>query len=250
MTNILGVRIDTVSKEQALEKILNLATHLEHSYVVTINPEQLYDAYYNSNFKDILNCSDLNLCDGVGVKLASFLFPPVIKDIVAGSGILKDVLQNAVAKKNKVLVLITANALSSKEKIEKYLIEYLEMSKEHVLVIKTTEVSSKSVVNAITLFKPNITFLSHNHILANDLIHQMGTMGVTGVKINVGGSFDYLLGLRKSPPKIFKYFGIEWLYRLVNEPAYRYKRVFKATILFPLLVLSTKIRLTYSNIKE
>ncbi|MBU4380966.1 WecB/TagA/CpsF family glycosyltransferase [Candidatus Parcubacteria bacterium] len=249
-TYILGVRIDIVNKEETLKEIQQLAQSSKPSCVVTVNPEHLYDAHYDPAFKKILNKSNLNLCDGVGVKLVSFLFPPIIKEVVSGSSILKDTLISSRNNKYRVLVLVAPNSLATKEKIEKYLIEQLEMSKECIRVISTIEVVSNNIVKTIVTFRPNVTLLTYNHILANTLIQQMVDVSVSGVKMNVGGSFDYLLGLRKNPPSIFRHFGLEWLYRLVNEPVYRYKRVFKAVILFPLLVLSTKIFLTYPNTKE
>lgn len=249
-TYILGVRIDIVNKEETLKEIQQLAQSSKPSYVVTVNPEHLYDAHYDPAFKKILNKSNLNLCDGIGVKLASYLFPPVIKEIISGSSILKDALILSRNNKHRVLVLVAPNALATKERVEKYLKEELRMPKESTKVILTEDIQSLGVINEIKSFKPNVTLLTYNHILANTLIQQMVDVGVSGVKMNVGGSFDYLLGLRKNPPSIFRHFGLEWLYRLLNEPVYRYKRVFKAVILFPLLVLSTKIFLTYPNTKE
>jgi N-acetylglucosaminyldiphosphoundecaprenol N-acetyl-beta-D-mannosaminyltransferase len=40
----------------------------------------------------------------------------------------------------------------------------------------------------------------------------------------VGGTFDFLAGETSRAPKLMQDLGIEWLYRLVNEP-WRWKRM-------------------------
>ncbi len=46
--------------------------------------------------------------------------------------------------------------------------------------------------------------------------------------IGVGGSLDYLAGIKSAPPKFIRYGGLEWLWRLITQP-YRLKRIWQAT---------------------
>ncbi len=56
------------------------------------------------------------------------------------------------------------------------------------------------------------------------------------VYMGVGGAFDLISGKIKRAPKFMQNFGLEWFWRLIQEPA-RIKRIFTATIVFPWLVL-------------
>jgi len=56
------------------------------------------------------------------------------------------------------------------------------------------------------------------------------------IAMGVGGSFDYISGKAGRAPRLIRKIGLEWLWRLFAEPK-RIKRIFKATILFPILVL-------------
>ncbi len=56
------------------------------------------------------------------------------------------------------------------------------------------------------------------------------------VGLGVGASIDFLLGLQKRAPKIWRDSGLEWLYRLITQPKIRYKRIKTALIDFPRLV--------------
>jgi N-acetylglucosaminyldiphosphoundecaprenol N-acetyl-beta-D-mannosaminyltransferase len=59
------------------------------------------------------------------------------------------------------------------------------------------------------------------------------------VAIGVGGSFDVLSGKLRRAPLIWQRLGLEWLFRLIQEP-WRWRRV-KALPLFGILVLLTKL---------
>lgn len=68
---ILGVRIDELTKQQALEKARGfLLTGGPHK-IFTPNPEMLVDAQKDANFKTALNGGDMNLCDGFGLWLVA-----------------------------------------------------------------------------------------------------------------------------------------------------------------------------------
>lgn len=47
------------------------------------------------------------------------------------------------------------------------------------------------------------------------------------VMIGVGAAFDFISGRKKSAPRLMQQCGIEWLYRLVNEPLRLWKRYVK-----------------------
>ena len=62
------------------------------------------------------------------------------------------------------------------------------------------------------------------------------------IVMGVGGSFDFISGHQKRAPKIFRYLGIEWLYRLIKEPK-RIQRIWNATgrFIYTMLRTSTKL---------
>ena len=60
------------------------------------------------------------------------------------------------------------------------------------------------------------------------------------VAVGVGGSFDYLAQVVPRAPLEWRSFGLEWLYRLIRQPR-RWKRIYRAIIVFSLLVLKQRI---------
>jgi N-acetylglucosaminyldiphosphoundecaprenol N-acetyl-beta-D-mannosaminyltransferase len=64
--------------------------------------------------------------------------------------------------------------------------------------------------------------------------------GKIRLAMGVGGSFDYLTGKVRRAPVLWRQFGLEWLWRLILEPHYRFKRIFNAVIIFPIKVIFAK----------
>ena len=54
--------------------------------------------------------------------------------------------------------------------------------------------------------------------------------------MGVGGTFDFISGNKNRAPKWMRGVGIEWLYRLVQEPR-RIRRIIKAVVVFPYLII-------------
>jgi len=61
------------------------------------------------------------------------------------------------------------------------------------------------------------------------------------VAIGVGGAFDFLSGKIRRAPVFMQKMGLEWFWRLMQEPK-RLPRIFNAVIVFLWLVLREKIK--------
>ena len=71
---ILGVKVDEVNKEQAMQKVVGFLSGGQHT-IFTPNPEFVVKAQKDEYFKKVLNSGDLNLCDGMGLELAIRISP-------------------------------------------------------------------------------------------------------------------------------------------------------------------------------
>jgi N-acetylglucosaminyldiphosphoundecaprenol N-acetyl-beta-D-mannosaminyltransferase len=61
--------------------------------------------------------------------------------------------------------------------------------------------------------------------------------------MGVGGSFDVLAGLRRRAPKPMRRLGLEWLYRLLQDPRRLARRYIVGNTQFILLVARERARL-------
>jgi N-acetylglucosaminyldiphosphoundecaprenol N-acetyl-beta-D-mannosaminyltransferase len=56
------------------------------------------------------------------------------------------------------------------------------------------------------------------------------------VAMGVGGTFDFIAGVKKRAPMFMQSLGLEWLWRFFLEPK-RYKRMWNAVVVFPWLMM-------------
>ena len=82
--NILGVNVDKVNIEEAVDAIFNMLDERRSHSIFTPNSEIILEAYKNKAFCDILNNADLLTADGIGVVYASKILGNPIKSRAAG----------------------------------------------------------------------------------------------------------------------------------------------------------------------
>ena len=90
-------------------------------------------------------------------------------------------------------------------------------------------------------FKPHLLFVAFGNPKQEKWIRKnLGRLKIGGA-MAVGGTFRYIAGYSKLPPKWMEKAGLEWIWRLLTEPR-RIKRIFNAWPVFPWRVFLYKIR--------
>ncbi len=236
--NILGVKIDNLSKRNILKDIENFLDGNEFCQVATVNPEFILQAQKDKEFKNILNNCDLNIADGIGLKFASLRFGKKLKHRIAGVDLLEKILQMAEKRNLKVHLISAKNSLSDWEEVavairKKYprlKISGNSLNKNYINKNLERDWSDKDIVFVNFGAPEQEKFIFNLKKQKNDIKLAMG----------VGGSFDFIAGKIKRAPKLMRKLGVEWLWRLMIESRYRIKRIFSAVIIFPLKVIFNK----------
>lgn len=255
MPKILKVKFDPVTNAQALEQILKWSKGLEQKHIVTPNPEIVLAAQKNHKFLTILNQSDLSIPDGIGIlwaatylagkknlwrflsTLAATLFHPQsirkqLPERVTGSDLLKQICSKT---DQKVFLLGAAPGIAEKAK-EKLSTKYPALQIVDTFAGSPSLEEEKDIRHLINQAKPKILFVAygapHQELWIRRNLKHLPTVKVA---IGVGGAFDFIAGKRQRAPKIMQKLGLEWLYRIIQEPK-RIKRIWNATVKFPLAV--------------
>ena len=82
--DLLGVRIDNVTMEQAVKKTEEFLTENKLHLICTPNPEMVMAAQDDEEFMKILNSGELNIPDGNGIVWASKKLGDPLPERVAG----------------------------------------------------------------------------------------------------------------------------------------------------------------------
>ncbi|MBT6069172.1 WecB/TagA/CpsF family glycosyltransferase [Candidatus Peregrinibacteria bacterium] len=242
-TYILGTRINAVTFDETIKLAVSILEDKTMSepqkkhYFTTPNPEILLKANKDNSYKEILNGSSLNIPDGTGLIFASYFLKLIGKSNTA--------LRHRVTGSDLTIELI------KKSKEHGYGIFLLGASKESNKL--TTEFALKTGAKVVGNYtgKPNDPLCAEliKKSKADLVLIAFGAPAQEfcavryleecpdlKLAIGIGGSFDFIAGTRQRAPHLFQKLGIEWLYRLIQEPR-RIKRIINAVIIFPALVL-------------
>jgi N-acetylglucosaminyldiphosphoundecaprenol N-acetyl-beta-D-mannosaminyltransferase len=229
---ILGVKIDIIDRQGVITKISEWLRGESQHLVTTINPEFLVEANKNKEFKDVLNFASLNTCDGMGLVLMSGR--KLIR--VTGVDITEDLLNG---KMTGAKLYLLGGSQTSIDKLRKKYSNIVGGRSGGKLKDGKFE-NQHEIIEDIKSSKANIILVALGQVKQEKWINDnLSKIKQVRVGIGIGGTFDYLSGEFKRPPKVFRSLGLEWLYRLIKQPS-RIGRIWRAVVVFPLLVLLKK----------
>ncbi|HYE59583.1 MAG TPA: WecB/TagA/CpsF family glycosyltransferase [Candidatus Kapabacteria bacterium] len=242
---ILGVRIDTVTRDAAKDIVRQWVESGEQHALYTPNPEMLVDAQTDHYFRHVLNYGSLNICDGIGIE---YVTRGKLKRI-AGIDFMLDICDIAQQQKKRVYLLGGGHGRIIDQAGERLHALYPDIAivgshrgpiiqqqkTDHGTVIRISPKEQDEIIQDIIRAQPDILFVGFGHGKQEKWIYEhLKDMPSVKVAMGVGGSFDFLSGRVDRAPKQMQTHGLEWLWRLIQEPQ-RWKRILKATIHFPYL---------------
>jgi len=257
-TEILGVRVDNLTMSQALQKVEGFLTDGRQHYIVTPNPEFLVLAQKDEEFRQVLNQADLAVPDGVGLIFASRFLGQPLKRRVAGTDLMERICQRAASRGWSVFLLGDRADGLAEETASRLKKKYPELKiggssfeggvfsrqKSHQRVAFSDTSSLREGVarkgNPLASLNPNILFIASGAPRQEKWIAQNLTkLPAVKLAVGVGGAFYFISGRIKRAPRPFRLVGLEWLWRLGRQP-WRIKRIFRAVVVFPWLVVRSK----------
>ncbi len=217
--DILGVPIDNVTMDEALEKIGAFASSDAVHMVFTPNPEIVMLARENARLFSILKKASLVVPDGIGVVIASRMQKGTpLKERVAGYDLVQNTMKEAAAKGYKYYFFGSKPGIAdeaAKRMRETYPGIQITGTRDGYFkeedipdIIEDINRSEANIVLvALGAPKQEIWIDSYKHLLKH-----------ARVMIGVGGSLDGMAGVVKRAPVAFQKVGLEWFYRLIKQP--------------------------------
>lgn len=226
MASILGVKVDNITRQQAIERVGLLLLGSGQHLITTPNPEFIVAAQKDEEFREILNQASLALPDGVGLLFAGCVLGVPLKERIAGSDFVWDIARLAAGGGYSMQLIGAGQGIAQKagEQLQK---------KIPRLKIVTSQ--------------PDILLVALGHRKQEKWIAaHLPEMPSVKIVMGVGGVFDFLAGRVRRAPVVMRALGLEWFWRLFLEPR-RLPRIFRAVVVFPILVI--RKRLLFSHHK-
>ena len=228
---VLGVRLDKVTFQEAVDICKKLIKSNTGHYVVTQNQEIIVAAHKNSQFKEILNGSDLSIPDGVGIVWLSKIFGDGIPERVSGIDLLESLVR--VAAENGLGIFLLGGQEGVAEKASKVLkSRYPKLKIVGTFAGDGERSGDKEVLKKIGQSHIDILAVAYGPGKQERWIKRNLKKINVKLAIGVGGALDFISMEKRRAPKWVQNIGLEWLFRLVNEPS-RWKR----QLVLPVFVL-------------
>ena len=213
--NILGVRVDNVTMQEAAQKGKEFLASDSFHYVVTPNPEFILAAEKDPQFKALLNGADLVLPDGIGVIYSAKLLGRPLKERVPGIDFASAMLSTLDYFGGR-LYLLGAKPGVAEEAGRRILAQY-----PHITLCGTQDGYFKDDAQAAQQAadaKPDLMFVCLGAPKQEKWMAQYGPSTGAKLAIGLGGALDVFAGNIERAPETWQKLGLEWAYRLKKEP--------------------------------
>lgn len=278
--NIAGVGVSKISLGQAIKQIVlwleQPAGKLSH--VVTPNPEMILMAQRNPKFRYVLNEAAMAVADGVGlqmaadyltveitgpypVRLAKLLMNGLkvgakgfikstyrqLPERVPGSDLLPKIIE---ARPNTRVYFLGGGpdvaVLASKKLKNTYPQMIIAgISEGGVIDSDGYGLDDPETIKSIQESGAELLVVCFGAPKQDLWIHHYKEKFQVKVAIGLGGTLDYFAGSRIRAPKIFSKIGLEWMWRLWQQPK-RMGRIIDAVVRFPWLIVRLKAGMVQS----
>lgn len=228
--NIFGIKIHNTTLEETTELLRKFLEEDGLKKIYTPNTEIVMAAKDDENLKELLNKGDLIIPDGIGLIYGSRIQKRPLKERVTGFDTSIKLLEIGNEKGYSIYLLggkegVARDAAKNiKEKwpnikIAGYHHGYFKGSH---LGLKNEEEEEK-IIKDINEKNPDIIFVGLGFPKQEIWIDANKDKIKGKVIIGNGGVMDILSGNAKRAPEIYQKLGLEWFYRLIQQPS-RIKR--------------------------
>lgn len=215
-TDIMGVRFDDITMDQAVCRAVELAKAGEGAYVVTPNPELVLMAQKDPAYAKTLSGAALTLPDGIGVIYAAKLLKRPLQGRVPGIDF-AGALMERLAEEGLKLYLLGAKPGVAEQAAANLKEKYpgLTVCGVHDGYFQ----EDGPVVEAIGAAGADVVFVCLGAPKQEQWMERNGKKTGAGLLVGLGGSLDVFAGTVQRAPKWMQKTGLEWLYRLVKQPS-------------------------------
>jgi N-acetylglucosaminyldiphosphoundecaprenol N-acetyl-beta-D-mannosaminyltransferase len=226
---ILGVPIDNLTMGEAIARCdefvaAGRATGRTHQ-IATVNADFVVNSLHDPELRRILQESDMATADGMPLVWASRLLGGPLPGRVTGADLVPALAARA-ADKGYSIYFLGAQAGVAAKAAELLQQRYPSL---HVAGVFSPPPSSvlemdRAVFEQVVAAKPDILLVAFGNPKQEKWIRMYAPELRVPVAIGVGGTLDMIVGVTKRAPAWMQRSGLEWLYRLAQEPRRLLKR--------------------------
>jgi N-acetylglucosaminyldiphosphoundecaprenol N-acetyl-beta-D-mannosaminyltransferase len=214
---VLGIPVDPLPVDAVMARIAEFIASGEPHHIFTADASGIMRAQDDLLLRAIVRQADLITPDGAGVMLASELHGTRLPERVSGVDLVERIAALSADKGYRVYLFGAAEGVA--DAAAAALIDRhpgLQIAGTRHGFFSAGE--EAAIVAAIVRAEPQVLFVALGIPKQEQFIRaHFAELGIP-VMIGVGGSFDVISGRLQRAPRWMQRTGLEWLYRLAQEP--------------------------------
>jgi N-acetylglucosaminyldiphosphoundecaprenol N-acetyl-beta-D-mannosaminyltransferase len=230
---VLGYPMLAATMDEVVHLCADAIAERRPVQIGVLNAAKVVNAAHDPGLHEAMLSCDVILADGQSVVWASRMLRQPLPERVAGIDLFVRLLELADAQHLSVYLLGATPAVVEKvaevmgttypgARLAGYRDGYFD--------------DPEAVARAIADSHPDMLFLGMTSPKKEKFLERFQPVMNVPVTHGVGGSFDILAGVTKRAPERWQRLGMEWAYRLVQEPGRMWKRYLRTNVLFSIMI--------------
>jgi exopolysaccharide biosynthesis WecB/TagA/CpsF family protein len=237
VARLFGIPVARVSETEAVERIISFAKRgkletlaRKPAFIATLNVDFVTNAVSgwpfggNDELWGYLRNADFVTADGMPIVLLSKLLRRPIPERVTGADMVPRICRRCAEEGMSVYVL-GGDREAIEEAFGKLGLDGRELRVAGIdpAFVKLDE-EQPDIVARINAAKPDVLFVALGNPKQELWMGRNAAKLDVGAMIGIGGTFNFIAGRVKRAPKWMQKSGLEWIYRIIQEPGRLWKR--------------------------
>lgn len=237
---ILGCPMDVAAMEETVDKIRESIVADAFTQHVVVNVAKLVHMRKDAQLRESVSACDIINIDGMGVVLGARLLGHFVPERVAGVDLFHELLAMGARENFPVFLLgATEDVVIATVSKAQAMYPSLKIAGYHHGYFWDDEAG---MVERIRQSRAKLLFVAISSPKKENFINRWrDQLGVNFV-MGVGGTFDVVAGKVTRAPRWMQKSGLEWLYRVIQEPRRMWKRYLTTNLAFAGLLAKAKWR--------
>lgn len=223
----MNTYIDNVTMEEAIVHIEKCIQTKTIGQVITPNVDQIVRMEWDDSFRKICEESELLLVDGHPLMWIAKWYGKPFKEKICGSDLVPILCERAAEKGYSVFFLGAAPGVAAQaaENMQKK-IPTLKVAGTYSppMGFEKDKIELEKINQMLLDSQADMLFVGMGVPKQDIFIYENMKKYKIPMSFSIGGTIDFIAGKQKRAPKWMNKIGLEWLYRLLQNPRRMFKR--------------------------
>ncbi len=234
--SVIGCPVDRLDMKQTVEKIENIIKQKKKCQHVVVNVAKFMEMRADSHLKKIIEDCHIINADGMPLVWASRLFGDPLPERVAGVDLFQNLIKLC-SEKGYRPFFFGAREWVVESVVENFRTKYPDLDVAGYRNGYYSKEQEADIAGMIKESRADMLFVGFSSPMKEKFLNEWMPVMNVPFCMGVGGSFDIVAGKTRRAPEWMQKTGLEWLYRVIQEPKRMWKRYAKTNPAFVWVVL-------------